>query len=233
MSTIFYLTQEWATIKNARWPGVRRSDIRRGLKVTQQPATEPIDLATAYLQCKVVTTGSPAASPDDDLLNIFIPAAREACENYCGRALAPQGLSLVLDRFPDTYDLQSIELPMGPLQTVDSVQYVDTGGATQTLDSAIYNIDSYSSRIVLADSQTWPATAIHPTAVTIDYVAGYQTPATSPTEPHLPASLRAAVLLTLSHIYDVCQTGNVCDITDLPQAAKYLLDPYRVRAGMA
>ena len=233
MSTIFYLTQEWASVKNSRWPGVRRSDIRRGLKVTQHPQTEPVDLATAYLQCKVPTSGSPATSPDDDILNIFIPAAREACENYAGLSLAPQSLSLVLDRFPDTYDLQSIELPFGPLQTIDSVQYVDTADATQTLDSSIYYIDSFSSRIVLADSQTWPATRIHPTAVTIDYVAGYQTPSTSPSEPQLPASLRAAILLTLSHIYDACQNGDICDIGDLPAAAKYLLDPYRVRSSFA
>jgi uncharacterized phiE125 gp8 family phage protein len=214
------------------WPYRRRVDVRTGLRVKVHPLVEPIDLATARAHLRLDTSGSPPTHPDDDLIqNIYLPAAREACEQYLGSALAPQTLEYSLDQFPgwdgNCYP-RDIDLPFGPLIAVDSVTYILSGTATQF---SSFNTDLFADRIRLTEFASWPTTDDEPNAVVVRYESGYSTPDSSPNPNPLPAAIRAAILLTLSSIYDNCQEGTICDIHDMPVACKYLLDPYRRRLG--
>ena len=103
-------------------------------------------------------------------LHAVINAARTAVEEQLGRALITQTWRLTLDRFPCV-----VRLPRPPLQSVTSIQYVDTDGATQVLSSALYRVDTNSepARIEPAYGESWPSTRGVIGAVTVTFVAGY------------------------------------------------------------
>lgn len=132
----------------------------------------------------------------DDLL-AYITAARQYVEQYLNASVAVQERTLVLDAFPSS----SIALPDGPLISVTSVSYVDTDGATQTLDSGKYVawIRPLEDALFPAFGESWPATQATPGAVTITYQAGMMTG--SPLMlPH--QDIRAAILLTLGDLWE-------------------------------
>lgn len=225
------------------WPYLRRLEVRRGLKIAVQATAEPIDIATARQHLRLDTTGSPPSHPDDELITgIYLPAAREACEQYLGAALAPQTFELTLGpndhgnvwclgTWTAGYGLPpTIELPMGPLLGVESVTY--TSAAVGTSFTA-FDVDTFSDRIRLQNGSSWPTTDDTVNAITVRYQAGYSIPGESPQDYPLPAALRAAILLALSHIYDNCTAGTICDIGSLPASVMYLLDPYKRRMGFA
>lgn len=223
------------------WPYVRRVEPRMGLRLVVLPSGEPIDLETARTHLRLDTTGSPPTHPDDSLITgIYLPAAREACEQYLGASLAPQFWELTLGPknsfdWCDTLWLPSgmpvsVDLPMGPVLGVESVTY--TSGAASA-DFTDYDSDTYTDRIRISDGASWPTTDNVPVPIVIRYQAGYSLPDGSPQDYPLPASLRAAILLALSNIYDNCTAGTICDIGSLPAAVKYLLDPYKRRMGFA
>ena len=65
-----------------------------GLIIEIPNTVEPISLAIAKQWCRVTTTD------DDGLFAMLIPAAREACEVFTGRSIAPKGYMMTLDAFP-------------------------------------------------------------------------------------------------------------------------------------
>lgn len=128
-------------------------------------------------------------------------SAEEAMENELSAALLTQTLVLKLDCFPSW----EIKLPRPPLQSVTSVQYVDSNGTTQTLAATEYTVDappansrwrSVPSRIHLAYGKSWPTTRDVPNAVIVTYVAG----ATKPED--VPELVREGIRLTFADLYE-------------------------------
>ena len=213
------------------WPYKRRSVIRKDLRVVAPPTSEPVSLELARKHLRIEPEGSPAVHEDDQLINdIYLPAAREACEQYLGAALAPQTLEFSLSRFPGHWHDRDIDLPFGPVHAIDSINYKLDGVITSFYD---YNFASYGDRIRLIEGGSWPTADDYPDTVQIRYQTGYSLPDASPDYAPLPAALRAAILLSLSQIYDNCMQGTVCDITYLPPGCHYLLDPYVRKMGFA
>lgn len=134
------------------------------------PLAEPIHLDEAKKHLRVTT------SDDDALIARAVRAARRHVETWCRRALVRQQRRLVLDAFPAT-----IEIPVGPLRAVSSIQYLDTSGALQTLSSALYRVDTYSerARITPAYGESWPSTYPVTSAVLVNYTAGHAVPIAS------------------------------------------------------
>lgn len=136
------------------------------------PLAEPIHLDAARTHLR-----APSGDTTQDLLIAqAIRAARRHAETFCRRALVRQQRLLVLDCFP-----AEIEIPVGPLRAVQSIQYVDTAGATQTLAASAYRVDRYSerARIEPAYGTVWPATQGIVNAVLVKYTAGYAVPITA------------------------------------------------------
>lgn len=128
-------------------------------------------------------------------------AAEEAIEDELGVALLTQTLVLRLDRFP----YWELPLPRPPLQSVTSVQYVDTAGVTQVLASSEYTVDApptngrwraKAGRIQPAYSKTWPSTRDVPNAVIVTYVAG----ATKSED--VPELVRQGILMTFADLWE-------------------------------
>jgi hypothetical protein len=77
-----------------------------------------------------------------------------------------------MDELEDCVNLKNF-----PLVDITQIQYVDSGGDTQTLSTDTYTVDTDSTpgRYYQAYNQSWPATRAIPKAVTVSYRAGYAT----------------------------------------------------------
>ena len=218
-----------------------------GIKIITPPEFEQITLAEARLHLRLDDDGdSPAVHPDDPwLTGVGIPAAREYCEGWLGRALAPQTIELALDSFTAPIHAEwsgctlswpasqtRIPLPMPPVPSVTSVKYYDASG-DNTLATSAYHFDDYDPAIVLVDGTSWPTTSVRPNAVRIRYRAGYSLPGESPDTNPLPIALKAAMLLVLGALYENRENAAADQLTDIPLGAQALMMPYRVRLAMA
>lgn len=157
-----------------------------GLFELTAPSVEPVTVAEVKLHSRI------GIDTDDSLISIYITAARQQAEQLTGRSLAPRTMIRYYDEFPD-----SIELPKGPITSVDWLKYISTAGALTTMSAAAYSLDStqLSNWIVPAYSYTWPATLTTTNAVSIQYQAGYSAAT-------IPASIKAWILLKVGTMYE-------------------------------
>ena len=135
----------------------------------QLPTAEPISVEQAICHIR---------EDDDvqtDLIRGLIRAARAHAEEYTRHALVRQVWKATFAHFPAV-----IELPVLPVRSVSSIQYVDTAGSTQTWASSKYQVDLLTSdrvRICPVFGEVWPS--VQPgtfNAVTVEFVAGHAIP---------------------------------------------------------
>jgi len=215
------------------------------LKMLTPPAHEPLTLAQVKQHCRVTI------ADDDSLLSdIYMPAARELCENEMKRAIYAQTWQLTLDHFPlypwwnNTQRSTSIheawhystfwkafriKLPRPSLVSVSSISYLDMAGNEQTVNPATYKVDTDGTPgcVVPVYGKSWPyADAYLPDSVKITYVAGsYGDGATVDTCPKL---VKAAVLLLAAHLYENKSATTDLKLIELPIGVTRLLTPYKV-----
>lgn len=179
------------------------------------PASEPLDLATAKLHCRV------DGNDDDTLITALIVAAREQAEHETGRALVTQTWELVHDAFPSAFVLRK-----APIQSVTSIKYLDgTTGVEQTLDPADYLLDNASEPgyVVPGYGKAWPASFAVPNAVRCRYVCGYGNAAA------VPQAIKQWMLLAVGTMYAQRETAIAGQIASIPDRFwSGLLDPYRL-----
>ncbi len=216
-----------------------RSHLRTyGLRVVTEPALEPITLDQARLHLRLDSYGSPPEHADDQWITDTIPAAREWCEFYSGRSLAPQVLEMTLQEFPhawmSSFWSDDIRLPMGPIAGVESVYYTDETGAPILLDTSLYTVDVTSDigYVYPIVNTSWPTTLRRPNAVRIRYHAGFTTDLDSPNDMPMPKRFTSAILLVLGHLYENRENTTELKLETLPLAASALLDANRLRLGM-
>lgn len=142
------------------------------VRVTSQPTSEPLSLAALKARLQI------DHDDDDETLASLLVAARQKIESWEWRKHLTQTLTLTIDRFP----CGPIYLPYPPLQSVTSIVYVDSQGASQTLGVADYQVDIYSEpgRIFPAYGTVWPSVQCVPNAVTVEYIAGHDDPCDVP-----------------------------------------------------
>lgn len=151
------------------------------------PAEEPITLAEAKLHLRVTS------SAEDALLTDLIQAAREYCEMVSKRSFVTRTYDLALDAFPCC---GYIKLPAPPVQSITSVTYVDSTGATQTMSSDDYYLANPEGNLVLGYGKSWPSAILRPqNAITVRYVAGYGAASA------VPAWVKHAIKLMVGHWY--------------------------------
>jgi uncharacterized phiE125 gp8 family phage protein len=189
-----------------------------GRNLITAPAVEPLTLQEAKDWMRI------DAATEDALIEVLIPAARRWAEGYARRALITQTWDLVLDCFP--VNPVEILLPMPTLQSVTSINYIDTAGASQLLDPAAYQVDTVGEpgRIAPAFGTVWPQTREQLNAVTIRFVAGYGVAAQD-----VPEGIRNGMLMLIAHMFERRESTVVgATATKVPMSAEWLVDPYRV-----
>lgn len=179
------------------------------------PAVEPLGLQELKDHLRVTH------AREDALIDALIPAARRRAESFTGRALITQTWDRTLDWFP-----AEIILPKPPLQSVTSINYVDSAGAAQLLDSADYQVDiaSQPGRVKPAYGETFPQTRRDYGAVVVRFTAGYGNGVAA-----VPREILQAMLLIASELYQRREEAIVgAAVNPVPWNAEALLWPYRV-----
>jgi len=124
-------------------------------------------------------------------------AARQYVENRTAHILCGRAFYLEASSFPSGYD--ALVLPIGAVQSVTSITYVDTAGAVQTWASDQYRTQTnlLQARIRPAlNLYAYPNTAIIDDAVRIAVVAGYANQAA------VPEMAKHAIRLLVAHWYE-------------------------------
>ena len=181
-------------------------------KLIIPPAVEPVSLATAKAHLREVGTDQ------DDLIAIYIEAARRHVEQTSGVGCITQEWQLVLDEFPD----DGLRLPGYPLESVQSIAYIDPDGLAQSITIADLVVDTASRPGMVYNPAGWPATKDREGVVTIDYTLGF-----GGTDDTVPADLRNAILLLVGDLFENRQGQQKETLADNPAVAS-LLWPYRV-----
>lgn len=207
------------------------------LKTITEPTSEPISIAECRSHLHWDLDGDLASETDvDEAENALIldklGAAREYAEGVTGLFLAPRTVEFALDSFPCT---SFVALEGSPVRLVDSIEYVDTDGAAQTLDSAAYLLNDYVTppRVQLVFGETWPAVRCGPLAVKVRYVVGYgEIPETPPDVLVLPKDIKAGLLLTMAHLLENKEDSAPIALESIPTGALALLRLKRVDMGV-
>lgn len=183
--------------------------------LVEEPAAEPVTLEEARAHLR-------GSELDDPALTAIIAAARSFAEEATWRAIVSQKWRAHLAGFCGG----EIRLAKGRLLSVEAVKYIDPDGSEQTLDPALYTVDTAREpgRIVRAHGASWPSTRNHLYSVTVDFTAGYGEPDA------VPAGLKRLLLLLIGHFHENTEavvTGTIA--TELPLAIKSLLALYTLR----
>lgn len=158
------------------------------LRTIAQPTVEPVSLDTFKAHLRL------DSDDEDDLLRLYLSAARSHAEKLTQRAFLPQTVEFALDRFPygytdrnrsvgyhsssslpDWVDLFTVRLPRPTCLAVASITYTLLDGTVITLDPRSYILDSAAepARLIPANGWFWPVTFLSiPGSVRITYIAG-------------------------------------------------------------
>jgi uncharacterized phiE125 gp8 family phage protein len=160
------------------------------------------------------------SSDDDSYISALVGAARNIAENYTNRSFYTQTWVMTLPYFP----YGSIELKRGEVQSITSLKYYDSDNSLQTWDATNYRLDNSSDIGLIEPSDGWPSNVYERSnAVEITYITGW----TSHTL--IPSAIKQACLLIIGHLYENRQDVVIgSQVNEMPQASKYLLDPYRI-----
>ncbi|MGA2035874.1 MAG: phage head-tail connector protein [Thermoguttaceae bacterium] len=151
-------------------------------------------------------------NPDeDDRVQFLLSVAADYVEQVSRMVFSETVFQLVLDAFPAVnwyqyYPVmapfpqlltlgqnfflpnQTINQPVYPVTSIDSIQYVDAdSGQVTTLDPSLYTVDLAGTRIAPAAQQIWPAAKNQLDSVTIQFHAGFG-------PGNVPTPLKLAVL---------------------------------------
>jgi len=204
-----------------------------GLIQTIAPTSEPLSVATlkSHLRLNINT--------DDQLLSIYITTARSLIEDWTGRQLLPATFIQYLDSFSHYYRSwggfygmdtprlwnghswwhRPLLLPKAPCIAVQSITYLDSNLATQTLDPTTYSVDNTRDpcRILLTTFPTVNPSVI-PT-IQITFTAGYSI---------VPVPLVHCIMLLASDFYRAREASSELTFAKLPYGFQSLLNAYKV-----
>ncbi len=130
------------------------------------PAAEPL-LKAAVKEYLRIDDGDASF---DGQLDDFIAASRAEVETWTGTRLITQTVTVSADGWAA---LQS--LPVGPVQSVSSVKYIDTLGVEQTLAAEDYQLIGSGLTLLISPAlnKSWPKVATRIDAVRVTMVVGY------------------------------------------------------------
>jgi uncharacterized phiE125 gp8 family phage protein len=199
------------------------------LRVLSASAQECISIEEARWHIEALAYGdTDVDTMDDAQILAWIKTAREYAEQFTGMSFVFKTYEGALDTFPEYIELPT---PFG------QVLSFTTGNATSsTSDDGLltegvdFYVDEFSNPPRLYPVTEWPAVSGARNGIRITFTAGYGQETDAEPVPYL---VRAAMLLTLGHLY-----ANREDVTEkamqsLPSGAYDLMRPLRVRLGMA
>lgn len=168
-----------------------------GLRLITPPIKEPVSLDLAVRHCRI-------DGPDDDVvIQSYISAARQHCEDITRRGFLPQTWRLSLDGWRGDY----IRLPIGPTLSVQAVRFTNSANQVTVLNAGadyFVNAEPEMAEVTLPYGGSWPsATLGNGAPVQIDFRIGYLVIAAQVT------ISGTSVTWTSGDLFDPLLTGNV------------------------
>lgn len=196
--------------------------MRQGTIVTVRPQGHPLSVFEAKRQLRIEAEDT----DQDDHIASLCAAAHSHIERSLGYPILRQTRETHLAQFP----CGPIWLGAGEGLTVLQVRYADTAGAVQVLPTNAWALDAVSRIAKLwpvssdgSGSGTWPSTSVRPSAVVVEWQAGWATPA------DVPDDLLHAMKLLVGHWDQNREAVVVGSInSDLRVALDDLLSPFRL-----
>lgn len=202
---------------------------------TVAPTAEPVTRAEAKLYARITN------QIEDELIDELIVAARIAIETWTLRQLVTATWKLFLDAFPSRVlrggdprhpgirpvQVAAIVLPRPPLASVTSIKYLDVDGNQQTLDTAVYDVDTDSlpGRITLAFGASWPVVRREAKTIEILYVAGYGAASA------VPNNAKVAIKMLVNDAYEHREFRQEIKVEQNPAVIDLLGDLRILEAG--
>jgi len=196
------------------------------LRVVDEPTD---DLAISVESCKEHCL----LETPDDIAQVtgFIQTAQtwiEAPTGWLGRSLRKQKLAYDLPNWAPSGCFEPIPLPAGPVIQVTAVKYYDTNNALQTLDPAQWFADrlgTTTASLCFAQAFSEPTLYCRPSAVSIEYFAGYET------TDKIPAAIKNAMKMLVAHWYANREAvATVGELQMIPTGYQDLLTTFRLFA---
>lgn len=211
------------------------------LTLITPPALEPVALADAKLQCRVTITDDDAL-----ITRLIVAARRKCeailrrqlvtatwqmtLDTFPSRTF-PTGMfqtgtfptgAYPIGTFPGgTFPLGAlynwaISLPLPPVQSVNSITYLDQGGTLQTLSPSQYVVDitGEPARVTPQFGYVWPVTRWQIGNVNIQFTAGYTS---------VPEDIQQAILLLVEHLYANRSASTEKALREIPLGVDSLL----------
>lgn len=168
-----------------------------------------------------------------DVVDLIIGAVTERAEAITKRALMTQTWELTLDGFPSSR--AAIQLPKPPLQTVNSITYLDSDEVEQILDPLAYRVITTSEPgyVLPAYNLVWPSALDDVAVVTINFTCGYGPLGGGSTSDNIPKSIKQWMLINAANLFENRESiviGNRSEtLIDLTSTlADGLLENYRI-----
>lgn len=162
----------------------------------------------------------------DYLIQAQLSAVVEVIESQTNRDICQRTR---LWRF-DSFGCDVLRFPVGPVQSITSIQYVDSAGDTQTYSSGNYALDNGRRPPVirLGYNQTWPTPRGGPNDITVTFVTGYSGTADSPLNRYnIPDALKAAIKLMVADLYENREAQSASAFSFKPnETVDLLINPY-------
>ena len=186
-----------------------------------RPAAYPITLSEAKAHLNI------EHGDDDAIIGAMIASATDYAESYTNRDFIQRTWAYSFDSLSGGGFL----LPKSPVQSVSSITYIDGDGASQTLSTDVYDLDSgvTPSLVYLKYNQSWPATRSQRNAITVTFISGYAGLG-SPVDVRggVPDVIRQAVKLLIGDNYANRENIIVGASLANTKASDSLLSAYRV-----
>jgi uncharacterized phiE125 gp8 family phage protein len=156
----------------------------------------------------------------DSFLADCIQSARDYIERQLGCCICEAAYTLTLSEFP----IYGIDVPVWPVQSVESIAYKDTANANQTitLGDIVQPVNDDRYTIYLNDWTAFPTAKTTPNAITVSFTAGW------PTQAAIPPAISRAMLMLVSHWFENRESVLVGQTSkDLEFAVNALLEAVR------
>lgn len=194
----------------------------KGLVLETEPTIRPITRVELKDHLRIDQTND----SEDAFIDSIISAATDYFEQRSWRQLITATYTQYFDDFPPF----RFELRKPPLQSVTFIKFFDQNGVEQTLDTSIFEVDTFSQvgRIQLADGKSFPTVDDRINAVKIEYIAGYGS-----TRDDVPDLIKSTIKLIAAWLFEnrdtVRVTTGVSEIP-IPDALRVLINQYSIRS---